>query len=232
MSDAKYSLLPPTSAIEALGVLVRLDDRSFELIKNEILGPSAFDASDDRVSSIASQLGAATDEIYNLLSSLPSLYSLMRRLNAPDDEIEKIVEDFLSQVIDPEDLPENGFDTLTKRLTELLKKNESADRFAKLLRLRDGFLSNAKSFTSFVDLRPEFTEDEMSVRQLIPIVQFRIATDATDPSSREYVFQLDEAALVKLKDAVERAEKKLTALSESADLAALINGKPLDDVQD
>jgi len=85
----------------------------------------------------------------------------------------------------------------------------------KLQRLQDGFVPNATSFRTLVDLRPDFGEgDELSYQGLLKIIQFRVMTDSKNPEYKELVFQLSEESLSDLSKAVDRAQKKLEVLKK------------------
>ena len=109
------------------------------------------------------------------------------------------------------DSPEER-DALIRRLSVILGQRRSADSFRKAQRLRIGFIRNATSFSSLVDLRPDFSDDKKSVERLIPVAQLRISTDADGPDFKEIVIQLDERSLARLREALNEMEQKFSTL--------------------
>jgi hypothetical protein len=86
-------------------------------------------------------------------------------------------------------------------------------------------LRNATSFSSILDFRPNFNEDRSAILELLPVVQFKVTTDSDDPSDTAIIFQMDEATLAKLKEAVDLAQKKLSVASSDPRLTSQLAGE-------
>jgi hypothetical protein len=61
--------------------------------------------------------------------------------------------------------------------------------------------------------------EDVTVKGYLPVIQFRVSTDASSPEGRRLVFQMSEDALTELKKAIARAEAKLSALKKEPAIA-------------
>jgi hypothetical protein len=186
-----------------------LSDTGYKALRNEIEN-AAFDADAERCERISPILGISPEVVGVLLTALDILYGRLKRL--PEGvQLTHAVRSFVDSLEEIELTPD-ARDKLTARLIELTAPKEKIELAQKIRRLRTGFLENATTFSSFVDLRPDFAPGYESVRALVPIIQLMITTDAEDVARRHLVFQLDERRLAGLRKVVEQAEKKLDTL--------------------
>jgi hypothetical protein len=194
-----------------------LPDPDFQTFQSHISGPDAFDTDKERCERVAADLRVQPSTVGVVVSALAFLYSQVQR--AGQDSPKELVNEVVRGVTD-EDPSEHA--VLVDRLVALLRRNENADTFRKLQRLRTGFLENATGFSSFLDLRPNFNDDRSQIVGLVPIVQFRVSTDADDPAKQALIFQLDERGLKRLKEAVESAERKLDTLLAHSTISPMV----------
>jgi len=217
---ARVQLLPPTSLEEVLGYLARLDSRQFEALRDDVVGSQAFNAEKDRCERLSEKLGLNKEPVAYLLSALSFLYGQVQGAVRDGLQFETATQ-ALTDSLTLDAFSEDERQRLISRLPLLLAENPNVERAAKLRRLKRGFLSNAVGFSTFVDLRPNFSDD-LSVEALIPIVQFRITTDAEADNDRFVVFQIGEDGLAELDSAVQRAKKKLAAIKDQLPIGGLI----------
>jgi hypothetical protein len=97
------------------------------------------------------------------------------------------------------------------RLEQLLQPWRSALRRRKKEWLETGILPTAIDFASFVDLRPDFSDDRMTIDALVPIAIVEIVTQSSPDERKSIQFQLGAKALADLKALVADIEKKLKA---------------------
>jgi hypothetical protein len=203
-------LISTPSFGDVLSIIASLSDDAFQRFSSEIGGENAFDLDLDRCERISRDLGTDTDTVAQVIHLCGYLYGQIHSRSVMREEIPTILGEFLDEYSEIEDneLRRN----LIERMSKLLARRESADAFRKAQRLRVGFLKNALSFASFVDLRPDFNEEKNSVQRLIPVAQFRITTDSNVPEYKDIVIQLDERSVRRLKDAVVEVERKFATL--------------------
>jgi hypothetical protein len=195
--------LPPFE--EVLHDIAQLQEDAFGKLHAFVRG-EGFEADTEQRDYLAQALSLSRERVFYVLSVLAFVYRQARAdLQAPESIARRLGAVLQDDVA--------GRTRLISRLTQILAPNAKAEKEIKIGRLKSGFLKNATGFGSFLDLRPNFSEDLKEVHGLIPVIQFRIATDATDPADAAFVFQLDEEGLAKMKEAIERSEKKLKQLS-------------------
>jgi hypothetical protein len=221
MSAAKHKILPPGTVLSVLDPLVSFDEKKFNLLKLEIGGPKGFNFDQSRISKLADPLELSTSHLEALISVLDGLYLRTSDILSDGAEINEALGEFVDRIKSDDEKYEASDDQvelLKSRLIDLISSNyESINNSKKIERLKDGFLKNAVGVGSFVDLRPNFTEDLEKINGWIATVQFRITTDSNIALDREIVFQCDQSSLVKLKAAIEKAEKKLKTMMNAAE---------------
>jgi hypothetical protein len=102
---------------------------------------------------------------------------------------------------------------LSWRRTQPLTVRESADGFL------HGVLESATSFGSFVDLRPNYAQDRNSIEEFLPVIVFRVSTEADDGNERSYAFQMTPASLMELKSVIDDTFHKLSSLTNDSTLS-------------
>ena len=213
MANLKPRLFPRLGLTvkQIIEVVAGLDALAFDWLLAEIRGPSAFDASKERVEVLATGIGSEPESIGGLLNGLGYLYAQVQGKGSDQEAFSDIISELLLTVYQ-EDRKAIPREPAVTRLTQLLSRNTNADELRKLRRLKSGFLPNATAFSTLVDLRPNFDEERERLLAFIPILQFRVATDAEDPDEALMVFQMDIRGLAKLKTCIEEAEKKLASV--------------------
>ena len=186
--------------------IAQLPDSAFRSLQL-FVSKEGFQTESGQYEVLAKEMSLSQQQTFYLLSALAFIY----RQAQADAEFSDSIARALSDGLKGDDAVD--LSKLTSRLTSLLAPNPQADKEIKISRLRTGFLKNATGFGSFVDLRPNFSDDLKTLHGLVPIIQFRISTDATNPADADFVFQLDEGSLAKMKEAVKRSEEKLRELS-------------------
>lgn len=213
------SITPPTSIGEALNPLATMGEEEFALLMSSIHGDQSFSLSKEQIDEVQKRLPSVYGNLAILLGLLSFLYSHVDHyveVGVPyPDVIEKLTSDL------SEDATWKATkDLIKQRLLRLLERKEVHSRYKKIQRLQSGFIPNAKSFASFVDLRPDFTDETpVSVKGFLKTIQVRIRTDARPGQNQEFVFQLTEDALKEMKKCIDRTQEKLSALQMDADLS-------------
>jgi hypothetical protein len=107
--------------------------------------------------------------------------------------------------------PRSGEDSgiAVSRLAEVLRSNAVRDRELKRRWLRTGILDIATAFSSFVDLRPNFSDDRSEISELLPVIIFNIIVQTETGDDRSYVFQLSDSSLRQLERAISDVRIKL-----------------------
>lgn len=205
-------MIPPASIGEALVPILRLPSEQFNQFLVAVTGPKSFDLPKEDIADLVKKLPTLRATLPFALGALTFLYTNLVRAEseepAPLDPsvVQEILEDISEKIGDAKA-------EAAERLSALLSKRDAHEHYRKLRRLQSGFLPNATGFSSFVDLRPDYAEegDDLSISGYVPMIQFRISTDAPG-DARRMVFQMTETALAQLKEAIERAESKLKAV--------------------
>jgi hypothetical protein len=215
---SKPSVMPPKTFGAIISGLVDLDEKQFNSLHSVTSGAASFSLRKSELDTLKKTIPPSVADLEFLLAALTFLYSRVSELGPADESfgplIQNLVEEVAAEVGDSLDKSK-----LTDRLTLLLQSNANYQSFAKIRRLTAGFLPNGISFSSFLDLRPSFTEeDEPKIVGYVPMIQFRIRTDSSTPGLKNFVFQLDREGLVEIGKAVERAEAKLKSIDASIDL--------------
>jgi hypothetical protein len=206
------TITPPGALDAALAPLAELSDFEFEDLARATSTARSFSLSSKGLKDLRARIPSVANNLPFLLGALSFLYSRIDGLGEVSDSFERVIAKLVDE-LEFENVDTEKKKIVQKRLGELLKKNPSFGRFKKVQRLHDGFVPNATSFRSMVDLRPDFGEgDAISYQGLLKIIQFRVTTDSVNPECKEMVFQMTEESLSDLSKAVERAQSKIEAL--------------------
>jgi hypothetical protein len=203
------SLFPSISFEEAVTEVASLSPEAYRNFKDAIFSELAFDDNPDRLAGLAKSLNITPEDAAMILQATAILYERVQALPAGAESssaISRFVDEF------DEELNADIKRNLVERLIELTARNDSAELNKKINRLQSGFLDTATNFSTFVDLRPDFTEKRDQVRGFIPMIQFKIVTNSDNPHFRELIFQVDEFGLERLRETLEDAQTKLTVL--------------------
>lgn len=213
-------VLQPPSLIEVLAEIAILKDDQFKFLSDQIRDIDSFDTDRSRLKRISSQTNIDVDNLRLIMNGLAYLYKTIHRVNIEPQKLSEVVGELLDTLLIEEGIENHSAVLgsnkieLISRLEVLLQKTDTASNYAKYERLRWGFLPVILAAESFVDLRPNFSDDLNSIDELIPLVQFNLVTDSPNETYRNIVFQVDARALEVLKKAVERAEEKLKKLND------------------
>ena len=215
---SKPSVMPPKTLGAIIAGLVDLDDQQFDSLHLITSTAASFLLRKSELDALKKTIPPSVADLDFLLSALAFLYSRVSELGHGDENFGSLIQGLVDEVA-----AETGDSLdktkLTDRLTLLLQSNANYQNFAKIRKLTAGFLPNGISFSSFLDLRPSFTDElDPKVVGYIPMIQFRIKTDSSTPGLKNFVFQLDRETLGEIKKAVERAEAKLKSIDASIDL--------------
>ncbi|MGJ0506068.1 MAG: hypothetical protein ACR652_02830 [Methylocystis sp.] len=197
---------------DAFSFFLELNGSELALLKSEVQGPDSLDFDQERCARLAKQLNTDSETVTIVLGTIGYLYSHIhsRTGDVPfDQKLRALVDGFA------EGENSNKTDEIVAVLAPLLEKNDTLDNHRKAQRLKVGVLDNAIGFSSFVDVRPMFSDEKTEILGFVPVIQFRIALDQNADSEKSIVFQLDEANLKRLKDAVDAIEKKIATLKAS-----------------
>ncbi|WP_092028855.1 hypothetical protein [Bradyrhizobium sp. OK095] len=203
-----------------LAEIAQLSDTQIDVIESEMKRPQASLSDNARWDILAEKLGLDREIVEYLFSFLAFLNTELDKKASNEAERALLIDSLLSDFEvehDEDETPEEVASTvhrLKQRLLTLAAHSDGAVFHRKILRLRKGFLRNAKSFSTFVDLRPALNEDRTAIDGFVTIVQMQISTDRDDEEPT-ILMQLDSEALSKLLEAVVDAQKKV-ALMESS----------------
>lgn len=213
------SLFPTISFEEAVSEVASLSPEAYQIFKRAIYSESAFDDNLERMASLSKEMGVAPEDVAMILQATAILYERVQALPS-GVEAAPVLLRFVDEF--DEEVEVNAKHTLVERLSELTLRNEAAELNKKIHRLQSGFLDSAKSFSTFVDLRPDFNEKRDTIRGFIPMIQFKIATNSDNPHFQELIFQVDEFGLSRMKEALDDAQAKLAALKAEGITSARI----------
>ncbi|WP_398482306.1 hypothetical protein [Tardiphaga sp.] len=220
MSD-RPAVLPPTSLGAAVRPLAIMPDDEYHRLLEVISGPQSFSPSKQTYARLEREAPSLSANLNFLLAALSYLSSQTERFEEAGQRIDTVVDSLVAE-LDEDAQWGDAKKVAYERLLEIFTQNRLAKNYKKLERLRTGFLPNAVAFSSFVDLRPNFADETTEAIQFLPVVQFRVTTDADAVSAREHIFQLTEDGLGLMKEAIERVETKLKTLKEDATINAKI----------
>jgi hypothetical protein len=198
---------------QAFEIISQLSDTEFQKLRDLVTTADAYDFNAERVAIIKKELGKnlTAGDILQTLASLRFLYTRFRRWEIEKRDTTKALREYLSFA----DLQEKSGDDperFYKRIAELVAANPILERRRKLNWLAKGILETASDFSSFVDLRPRFSDDRKIIEEFLPTIIFRVFVQSDRGEDRSHVFQVNADGLAKLKAAVEDIERKLEAL--------------------
>jgi len=188
-----------------LQMVVELSDHDLATIDEEIRGQDCFEFGADRCSRIERATDLSAIDVEHLLLFLNFLYSETSRKASDDQGRNDLLEHLVaSEWTGDEDLAPK----LIERLLRLTAPNSQADFRLKAERLQTGFLPNAMSFSSFLDLRPIIDETRSKIEGFLTVVQFKIVAGNGDDETTT-VIQLNEQSLESLAEAIKDAQAKM-----------------------
>jgi hypothetical protein len=209
---------PPETVGAAIAPIASLSDDEFKRLHEATSTRRSFALKAKLAKELTIEIPLLGTNLPFTLGALSFLYSRLenyREKASLPAIVSQLVEDFEVKC-KPEDR-----EKLEQRLGTLLSRNESFEVFRRMQRLEKGFLPNATSFRSFVDLRPDFGgEEALKFDGFVKIIQFRIRTDAVNKKVKEFVFQVNEDTLDELQKAIDRARDKLKALQQLPSISA------------
>jgi hypothetical protein len=206
----KQTSIPKDTIDHLLASLGNVDAASIEKLRSLIADSGGFELSDPAAAELSKFTQLNLDECRELAVVLGHLY---RGLN--DDSGGEIdaasVDDLVSGL---EHLPhhKSAYKRVCDNLATLLKPISVIEDAKHRIRIKRGFLKNTVEFASFVDARPRFNLLRTEILELIPVVQFRIVTDGNDGVDSKIVFQLDEAGIEAMQNALDTVKIKMDVL--------------------
>lgn len=210
----RVTSLPPLP--RALRYVGRLEEERFELLRNELRRYETYNIEVDLFEEIAKIINEDdVSEIFFLITSLEYLYPQLRSWV---DELNNDPKDILKQFLRSTGLwtsfgdePENSFE----RFASLLEDKPKIDLEEKRSWLKRGIIDNAENFSTFVDIRPNFTKSRQEITELLIISILEISVQTFGGEQKSYSLQLDETSLSRLKAAVEDIEKKVDTVKKT-----------------
>ena len=216
---AYQTITPPGTLEAAITPIAELSDAEFEGLAKATSHARAFSLTSKGLEDLKAQIPSLSNNLPFVLGALSFLYSQIDALGDGADSFENLISKLVDE-LEFDNLSDDKKTSLRQRLEILLKKNPAHGKFRKIQRLQDGFVPNATSFRTMVDLRPDFGEgDEIVFEGLLKIIQFRVMTDSANSEFKELIFQVTEEALADLGKTVKRAQDKLNVLKKQASLA-------------
>jgi hypothetical protein len=208
--------LVPLTFQQAITLIASLDQVQFQTIERAVRSSHSFEISDQEGRQLAQAAGLDVDTILSVFSVLAYMYGRVSAQSLDREAIDQSVRLFLGSEVPG--LDETTGELLAGRLLALLQPDPKIDALTKQRRLQAGFLRNIVQVSSFVDIRPDFSDDRVTIRGAVPVVELQIRTDAEHPVDRDIVLQLNERTLQTLKSAIEDIELKLILTRDAADL--------------
>lgn len=211
-----HSVLPPTTLVQIMIMIAKLEDFQFDRIKAQILGPRSYEVSNAQREKLSFEIDIPDESLGYLFSGLSFLY---RQLKPMPGETQAELNAKIERVLSDLRVPEKDVDKslLARRLSQLLAYGRNHQLHMKVARLEEGFIASVVGVSSFVDLRPSFTDDRTEIDGFVPIVQLMISTDSPRSHETQVVFQLDLESLETLKSAIDDVDRKLNVLRGKKD---------------
>jgi hypothetical protein len=208
----------------ALRTIVSLNDEQYKVPQEAISGPEGFAVTAERCRVLATRLQTGSPQVATLISSLEFLYQRSREWVSQRRDVLTALRDFFSLA----DLEKHLGDQQSlgyTRLGALLVKNPIVERQRKIKWLQTGILETATAFASFVELRPNYTDDRAEIEEFVPVTIFRIVTESDLTEDHEHIFQLTPEGLQKLREAIDDVENKLKNLYADKSVAERVRIK-------
>jgi hypothetical protein len=222
---AKSQVLPPTFP-EIIISIGGLSDADFETLK-QFTNAVGFNPKSSDFEKFRNRVGENSVDNKYLVAALAFLHERLSEITSESQQFDGVLQKFVDDVF--EEKPEGQRSEKSKvfqRLSLLLQASAEHIALQKRKRLSLGFLPNALNFSSFVDLRPNFHDEDLSKPSgYVPMIQFRIRTDSGTPGLKSFVFQMDVDTLEELKKAIDRVEKKLASVESVEGIGPLIAEK-------
>lgn len=222
-STYPYYGFPPLP--ETLEYLAKQSDADFNTLRQAISGPDGFSRSINRCRQLARELGneISTNTIFNLIISLRYLYDNSREWEEAGRDVRVALDEYFELTGLKTILGDDVNDSFYDRVLSFIEKNPVVERARKRRRLQAGILDTATGFSSFVDLRPQLSEDKTEIEELIPVIIFQAETEAQEKEgTKTHVFQLTLESLKKLKDTIGDIERKLETVKDNPRLRAFL----------
>lgn len=222
-STYPYYGFPPLP--ETLEYLAKQSDADFNTLRQAISGPDGFSRSINRCRQLARELGneISTNTVFNLIISLRYLYDNSREWEEAGRDVRVALDEYFELTGLKTILGDDVNDSFYDRVLSFIEKNPVVERARKRRRLQAGILDTATGFSSFVDLRPQLSEDKTEIEELIPVIIFQAETEAQEKEgTKTHVFQLTLESLKKLKDTIGDIERKLETVKDNPRLRAFL----------
>lgn len=222
-STYPYYGFPPLP--ETFEYLAKQSDADFNTLRQAISGPDGFSRSINRCRQLARELGneISTNTVFNLIISLRYLYDNSREWEEAGRDVRVALDEYFELTGLKTILGDDVNDSFYDRVLSFIEKNPVVERARKRRRLQAGILDTATGFSSFVDLRPQLSEDKTEIEELIPVIIFQAETEAQEKEgTKTHVFQLTLESLKKLKDTIGDIERKLETVKDNPRLRAFL----------
>lgn len=232
MTEKSDRLFPSSAVMSVLEPLASIPKDMFDVLLNEVRSPIAFDASKERCEKLADRISIKAEQIGMLLNVLKALYSRLKSIEAIGGSRAPLLDDFVDEMAADEDYDNiENISIIKSRLLEILTVNNNIDSATKIERLKNGFIDSAVTFSTFVDLRPNFDDSNRDkIIGFVPMVQMRIQTNSKSDNNRNIVLQINQKTLFNLKKIISETEEKLNAIRKSNLELPLLGFEDHDDV--
>lgn len=219
--------IPPLSPDSLLLALSQLSEEQFDHLLAEVQGPDGFRLeSRERRDRLGARLSLTPNRVGDLLSVLNSIYLHMnpRANHQSERRREGSILELIGGLEYLPSLPNAAefLPKIAKRLQAITTRSPHVEKLRKINRLRQGFHPNALSFSSMVDLRPDYSDDRSRIESLVPVIQLRITTDAETQDRRQLVFQISVERLGDLESMLADVRAKVKCLDTRAEFAQML----------
>lgn len=204
--------LPIVTMSDALGLVSSLSKDEFANFRKLPASERSFSPNKKAIASASTEVGLSVGNLEALLSALGWMYDRLAEFTT-DAERRDGIHQLLNALVgssEPADAE------LVERLSLLLSPKPEHEHFKKISRLERGALPQATAFETFVDMRPDFADDLLSIRGYIPVITFFVRATSVDPTQRQFTFSISAEQFESLKDSIDRLSTKLSLLKAAS----------------
>tara|TARA_R100001086_G_C11839175_1_gene258665 strand:- start:832 stop:1512 length:681 start_codon:yes stop_codon:yes gene_type:complete len=207
---------------QALLPLAFFNEGEFERFQLAIASPRRFLLNKNAIKQMAADLGRDEETVGYLLSALGLLQNRFQQSSGEKEFVR--AKQTLVEIIDSQADLFDGADVasrLAKRLDILLEYSPEFSRYVKAARISRGFLANATGFSTFVDLRANFSDtdaisDPGELDGFSIVIQCRLRTVDAEGKDQSVTFQVNEEVIDEMIEALMRATSKVAVIKAEA----------------
>lgn len=207
------TVLPVRSFDDAFTQLINMDEQEFAALVKLVAGPRSYEPDPKMLAMHSRAINLSDLDIRSVLGACRSLYDLLAENGYTGDDrlgaIEATIED-----VNPS-LTSERLSLLLNRLAKLLVPTPERDQLKKRMRLERGFLPVISNVTTYVDMRPDFVEDDsdllddLRVKGFVPVISLHVASETYNPNFSSVSYNLPITKIDDLIETLNRTKEKL-----------------------